>query len=241
VPTTLAVSATATCTGTATHTVTLADLGVGSVSNGATASALPPFGAASIESTESVATITTAAPVPAIEVTVWHENTTSPEPGAEIVAGDQLRAHFVVTNTGNSTLTDVLVNDPMFGTVTCLATTLDPGDSTTCVADNLYTVTDDDALAGSMWRTITATGDAALGVASTSVSDEQTVGLDVALDLPTLPLPEPEPELPTLAFTGTELDRPLTVAFGLLLAGLLALGTSRLVVIGRRRQGSTAR
>ncbi len=239
VPTTLGVGENATCTGTATHTVTLADLGVGSVSNGATASALPPFGAASIESTESVASINTVALAPAIAVTVSHDNLSEPEPGAEIVAGHQLRANFVVTNTGNSVLEDVVVIDPMFGAVTCLDTTLDPGESTTCVADHLYTVTDDDAVAGSMWRTITATGEAALGVASTSVSDEQTVGLDVVLDLPTLPLPEPE--LPTLAFTGTELDRPLTIAFGLLLAGLLALGTSRLVVIGRRRQGSTAR
>jgi uncharacterized repeat protein (TIGR01451 family) len=192
-----------------------------------------------------VATITTAVVTPDIQVSVFHDNITSPEPGAEIIAGDQLRAHFVVTNTGNSTLTDVVVNDPMFGAVTCLDTTLEPNQSTTCVADDLYTVTDDDALAGSMWRTVTATGVAAMGVASASVSDQQTVGLDVTLDLPTLPAPAPGPgpgafaELPTLALTGTDLDRPLTVALALLLAGLLAMGTARLIVVGRRRQGST--
>jgi len=237
VPTTLAVGENATCTGTATHTVTLADLGAGSVSNGATAQATPPFGAVPIDSLESIASIPTVALAPAITVTVTHDNLTDPEPGAEIVAGDQLRANFVVTNTGNSTLENVVVTDPMFGDVTCLVDILEPGESTTCVADNLYTVTDDDAVAGSMWRMITATGVADVGVATTSVSDEQEVTLDVALDLPTLPLPAPE--FPTLAFTGTSMDGPLTLAFALMLAGLLALGTARVVVVTRGRRDST--
>ncbi len=244
VPTTLAVGESATCTGTATHTVTQTDLAAGSVTNGAIARATPPYGATPVDSVEAVAAVTTAAVTPEIDVSVSHDNTTSPEPGADIVAGDQLRAHYVVTNTGNSTLTDVVVNDPMFGAVTCLDTTLEPGESTTCVADDLYTVTDDDATAGSMWRTVTATGVATLSVASTSVSDQQTIGLDVTLDLPTLPFPAPGPgafaELPTLAFTGTDLDRPLTVALALLIAGLLAMGTARLVVVAGSRRGSTS-
>ena len=237
VPTTLAVGESANCTGTATHTVTLADLGTGSVSNGATASATPPFGAAAIESTESVATITTAVPAPSISVIVEHDNLTTPESTDPAKAGDQIRARYVVVNTGNSTLTHVHIIDPVFGDVTCVDETLEPGESTTCEADDLYTVTDDDAAAGTISRTVSATGMAEVGVASTSVSDEQLVDLEVAFDLPTLPFPEPAPEEEglDLAATGADIGLPLALALALLTLGLGALGATRVRQTRRER------
>jgi uncharacterized repeat protein (TIGR01451 family) len=240
-PTTLAVGESASCTGTAVRIVTAGDLVVGEVSNGATARATPPFGAAPVESLESVAAITTAALAPAIEVAVSHDNLSATEPDSPIVAGDQLRAQFVVTNTGNSTLDGVVVIDPVFGTVTCVDDSLEVGESTTCVADELYVVTDDDAVAGSLSRTITATGNAALGTTTASVSDEQLVSLDISLDLPTFDLPDPdapdsdgtETDLPTLAITGAEMVQPMTLALLLLGAGVMVLGVARL---GARRR-----
>lgn len=243
-PTTLAVGESANCTATALRVVTAGDLVVGEVSNGATARATPPFGAAPVDSLESVATITTAALAPAIEVAVSHDNLSATEPDSPIVAGDQLRAQFVVTNTGNSPLNGVVVIDPVFGAVTCVEATLEVGESTTCVADELYVVTDDDAVAGSLSRTITATGIAVLGVASTSVSDEQLVSLDISLDLPTFDLPDvdgPDSELtdtdlPGLADTGGDIEQPLALAFALVGAGLIAFGAARVQTMGRSRR-----
>ena len=242
-PTTLAVGESATCTGTANYVVTQADLLAAAVSNGATARATPPFSAAPVGSLESVATISTATLAPAIAVAVSHENLSAAEPDSPIVAGDELRARFVVTNTGNATLADVAVVDPVFGSVTCVDVTLDPGESTTCVADALYIVTDTDAAAGTLSRTISASGVASAGVADTSVSDEQLVTLDLATELPTLPLPEAptgndlptlplpeaqtETELPTLAYGGADLRHSLTLALGLFGAGVVVLIAAR--------------
>ena len=217
--------------------MTLADLGTGSVTNGATASATPPFGATAIESAESVATITTAALAPSISVIVEHDNLTTLDPTVPAVAGDQILARFVVTNTGNSTLTNVHVIDPLFGDVTCADETLEPGESTTCEADELYTVTDDDATAGTISRTISASGMADDGVVSTPVSDEQLVDLEVAFDLPTLPLPEEEGSL-DLAATGADVGLPLSLALALITLGVSALGATRVRRIRRERSAA---
>ncbi len=238
-PSELAVGEGATCTGTATHTVTPGDLVVGSVANGATARATPPFGAAPVESAESVATITTEAIAPAISVTVSHDNHSATEADPSIYAGDLLRARFVVTNSGNSALNGVAVTDPVFGAVTCVDDSLEVGESTTCVADDLYVVTDEDAETGILWRTISATGDAVTGAAVMSVSDEQLVSIEVLTELPTFDLPEagepgepdpasPDPEFSGLAATGAESRQPMALALLLLGAGVLMFGVARL-------------
>ena len=68
-----------------------------------------------------------------------------------ITLGDDLWYQFVVTNTGNVTLTNVAVVDDTFGiAVTCPATTLAPVVSTTCTADAAHTVTVAEADAGNV-------------------------------------------------------------------------------------------
>ncbi len=232
VPTTLEVGESATCAGDETHTVTFGDVATGTVSNGATATATPPFGGAAVNATESIATIATVALSPSISVVVDHHNLTVPGTTDPAQAGDQIRAVFIVTNTGNSTLTGVHIIDPVFGSVTCADDTLEPGESTTCEADALYTVTDHDATTGTISRTITAAGLAGVGVASTSVSDEQLVDLDVAFDLPTLPLPDDF----DLAATGANIVAPMALALALMALGLGAVTVARL-----RRTRSAAR
>ncbi|MBX9472082.1 DUF7507 domain-containing protein [Microcella sp.] len=242
VPSTLAVGESANCTGTSTHVVASGDLVVGSVSNGATARATPPFGAAPVESAESVATVTTEALAPAISVTVSHDNESTTDADGSIYAGDLLRARFVVTNVGNAALTSIVVTDPVFGTVTCVDDSLEVGESTTCVADELYVVTDDDAETGIMWRTISVAGDAVTGIAALSVSDEQLVSIEVLTELPTFDLPDtgepdpasPEAELSGLAATGAETEVPLLFALALIGAGLIAVGAARLTAASRR-------
>ena len=93
------------------YTLTQADVDAGSVDNTATATGTPPTGPPVTDPD----TITT--PVPATPRIVLEKvaDTTGP-----VHAGDQITFSFTVTNTGNVTLTNVQVQDPMVGTVTCV-------------------------------------------------------------------------------------------------------------------------
>lgn len=74
-------------------------------------------------------------------------------------AGDIIEYLFVVSNTGNVTMSDVAVDDPLPGvsTVVCPVDTLAPGESMTCTAS--YTVTQADVDAGgSVENVATASG-----------------------------------------------------------------------------------
>ncbi|WP_158277224.1 Ig-like domain-containing protein [Serinibacter arcticus] len=72
--------------------------------------------------------------------------------------GDQIGYTFTVTNTGAVELLDVAVNDPMIGAVTCEATTLMAGESTTCTADVPHTITAADAEVGGVTNAASAVG-----------------------------------------------------------------------------------
>ncbi|MEZ5191696.1 MAG: hypothetical protein R2734_03705 [Nocardioides sp.] len=77
-----------------------------------------------------------------------------------------------MTNTGNTTLTGVTVNDPKVGTVTCPVTTLAPGASTTCTAT--YTITQADVDAGQVVNTATTTGTPPAGLTPPTATDSTT-------------------------------------------------------------------
>lgn len=237
-PSTLAAGQSATCTSTTPHVVTEADLVAGSVSNGATALGMPPFGAAAVASAESIATVQTAAIAPSIGVTVSHDNLTAPAVGAPIFPGDQLRARYVVTNTGNSTLNSVTVVDPTFGAVTCIVSALAPGASSTCVADAPYVVTAQDGAAGVLSRTVTATGAPGAGAAVGPVSAQQLAMLAVIVPSGSSGLANTNQSgavrsgassRPSgLANTGADAFSPLALAVLLIVAGCAALCASRL-------------
>jgi uncharacterized repeat protein (TIGR01451 family) len=72
--------------------------------------------------------------------------------------GDTIAYTFTVTNTGNTTLTDVGVTDAKAGAVTCPESTLAAGADETCEADSVYTVTAADVDNGSVDNTATANG-----------------------------------------------------------------------------------
>lgn len=78
------------------------------------------------------------------------------------VAGDHVTYSFLVTNTGDLTLSGIHVDDSAFsgtgtlGAITCPVTTLAPLAQTTCTAD--YTLTQADVDAGTLTNTATAAG-----------------------------------------------------------------------------------
>ncbi len=141
--TTLAPAATTSCT--ATYTLTQADVDAGHVANTATASATPPSGAA-VSGTDSTDTTIT----PASSLTLTKQ--AGALSGA--TAGSTVPYTFVVTNTGNVTVTDLAISDPKVGAVSCPATTLAPTEQTTCTAT--YTLTQADVDAGHVANTATA-------------------------------------------------------------------------------------
>ncbi len=167
--TTLAPGQSTTCTGT--YTVSQADLDAGSVVNTATASGTPPTGPA-ITSDPSTATVT-ATPVPGLALLK------TAVPAVVTVAGETVTYSFVVTNTGNTTLTNVSATDTGFsgsGTppvITCPVTTLAPQQSTTCTGT--YAVTQADIDAGSVVDTATASGTPPTGPPVTSNPSTATV------------------------------------------------------------------
>ncbi|MGC3994264.1 MAG: GEVED domain-containing protein [Propionicimonas sp.] len=156
--TTLAPGASTTCTGS--HTITQAEVNAGTVTNNATASGTPPTGAAVTATGTTTTTLTRTATIAVDKQAGVPSGNT---------AGSTIAYAFVVTNTGNVTLTSVGVTDAKVGTVTCPATTLAPGASTTCTAT--YTVTQADVNAGHVANTATATGTPPTGLTKPTASD----------------------------------------------------------------------
>ena len=72
--------------------------------------------------------------------------------------GDRITWSLLVTNTGTVTVHGVAIVDVKSGSMTCAATSLAPGASTTCTAAAPYTITQPDVDAGVVDNTATATG-----------------------------------------------------------------------------------
>jgi uncharacterized repeat protein (TIGR01451 family) len=141
--------------------------------------------------------------------------TVNPQSG---VPGDTVTYTYVVTNTGDTTLFDISVDDDVMGHIGDIDQ-LEPGESATLTAD--FVLPDQDA---PLVNIGTATGTDVLGG---SVSDDDDAGVTIlrAENPPTPP--------PPTAFTGSDAGR-----MGMLAAGLLALGLMALA-LGRRRRGQT--
>ncbi|MEL6892326.1 MAG: hypothetical protein AAFP84_12065 [Actinomycetota bacterium] len=139
---------------TATYTVTQADLDAQVIRNAATATGQPPDPNGPPVTTPPSPVDVPITPDPAIAIEKDILNGNPPV----VSVGDVLTYTFVVTNTGNVTLTDVAVDDPLPGlsAVSCPETTLTPGESTTCTAT--YSVTQDDVDRGEILNAATATG-----------------------------------------------------------------------------------
>ncbi|MCL2781977.1 MAG: hypothetical protein FWD74_10935, partial [Actinomycetia bacterium] len=154
--TTLAPSASTTCR--ASYTVTQDDLDAGSVKDTAVAQGNPPGGGSPVGSDPSnEVDVPVTGRAPGLSV-VKSSSTTSVS-----AVGDKVDYTFVVTNTGNVTLSGITVEDrpvapasALDAAPNCPVTTLKPGASTTCTAS--YTVTQDDLDAGGVKDTAVAHG-----------------------------------------------------------------------------------
>jgi uncharacterized repeat protein (TIGR01451 family) len=166
--TTLVAGQVATCT--ASYTVTQADVDAGgTVSNTATALGTPPTGTP-VTSTPSTAVVTPTQS-PALTVVKTADATV-----AEV--GQVVTYSFLVTNTGNLTITDPEVAEGAFtgsGAISAIvcpsSTDLAPGDDVTCTAT--YTVTQADVDSGAISNAATVTGTTP-GGGTTDPSDPST-------------------------------------------------------------------
>jgi uncharacterized repeat protein (TIGR01451 family) len=142
-----------TCSAATTHLVTQADVDATFVQDTATAGCKDVQGNSCSPSAPSTVNVPTEAPNPAItiqKVADAANGDTTP-----ITLGEAIQYSYLVKNTGNVTLINVIVSDPTAGSVTCPSGTLAPGGSELCSADSAYHVTQGDINAGSATDTAT--------------------------------------------------------------------------------------
>lgn len=155
--TTLAPGQSTDCAASAVYVVTEADEASGSVDNAATAEGTDPDGDP-VESNLDETTTEVIVPRPALSIEKTAGVPADLNSSGITDAGDTIQYTFRVTNSGNVTIHDAVVNDPLIGSVTCASTTLLATAFTDCVADELYVVTAADETAGSVNNTATASG-----------------------------------------------------------------------------------
>ncbi|WP_338226486.1 DUF7507 domain-containing protein, partial [Algoriphagus confluentis] len=150
---------------TGSITVTQEDVDNGSISNTASASANGPDGT---QTEDEDTVVSTAVQRPAISVEKSLEENGFAEPG------DELNYSIVVTNTGNVTLTDVTITDPLTG-LDQMIPSLAPGESVTI--DVSYQVTQEDINNGTVTNDAQAT---ALDPNGQEIEDGDSVSIDGA-------------------------------------------------------------
>ncbi|MDZ7906721.1 MAG: hypothetical protein U5N55_13850 [Cypionkella sp.] len=179
-PISLAPGAFVTCTGP--YVVTQADVDAELIENTATASGTPPNGAPPISNTGEVDYIPAA---PNNSMTLAKSgafNDANMNGLADL--GETISYSFAVTNTGNQTLFDLAVNDPLLtpnlvGTIASLA----PGASQTLTATYPITQANIDAGAGELDNTASLDANDPDGVPIAQVSDDATVTLNRAPEI----------------------------------------------------------
>ncbi|HEX7803240.1 MAG TPA: OmpA family protein [Pseudoxanthomonas sp.] len=155
--TTLLPSAIANCTGT--HTITQAEVNNGVVNNSATATGTPPVGPPVTSPPSITTTPITAAPALTLVKTAG-----TPSGNA---AGSTIGYTFVATNTGNVTLSGIVINDAQLDApAVCDVATLLPGAIATCTGT--HTITQAEVNNGAVNNSATATGTPPVGPPVTS-------------------------------------------------------------------------
>ncbi|HYH48806.1 MAG TPA: hypothetical protein VEG38_04590 [Acidimicrobiia bacterium] len=159
----LASTSTRTCT--ASYTVKQADLDAGEIVNQASVTGLAPGGREI--SAVSNQHVLSGAPRPELAIVKAGSSPFYDEPD------DSIDYSFTVTNTGNQTLNDVAVTDPLLGGTVCSVPSLAPGTDTSCSGTHRITAADLDA--GRVVNRAAAVGTSPDGTAVTAVSNEVEV------------------------------------------------------------------
>jgi LPXTG-site transpeptidase (sortase) family protein len=161
----LDVDETKTCT--ADYLLTQADIDAGIVNNTATADSdqTEP-----INVSESVP-LTQSPGLSIVKTGVLDNNVVEPDGVSNV--GDEITYTFELENTGNVTLTNIVVTDPLLPSLTCMIASLDPGATQACSASyNVYSLTQEDIDAGYVDNTATADSDQ-----TEPTSDSKTIEL----------------------------------------------------------------
>ncbi|MGH2549076.1 MAG: DUF7507 domain-containing protein, partial [Thermomicrobiales bacterium] len=141
----------------ASYVITQADVDAGTVSNTATATGGPPVTCPTCQPpTDTDTEIVPGAPTPKLSL----EKSSNVVVGAPLTVGQQITYSFKVTNTGNVTVNNVTVTDPLPGLSAVSPVSvplLNPGANTTFTAT--YSVTQADINAGKILNTATTTGE----------------------------------------------------------------------------------
>ena len=162
---TLVSGAAMTCTAGSAHTVTLAEANAGNVSNTATVTGLPPAGPV-VSDTDSVDT-------PIIRDAALTLSK-SANPLSYNAVGQVIAYSFLVTNTGNVTISGpITVDDDKAADESCPVGNINPGSSITCTASD--TITQADLDSGSVTNAAFATGAGPGGSPVASAPDAVTI------------------------------------------------------------------
>ena len=167
----------AVATGVARYTITQADVDSGQVANTAVAYGTSPDGTI-VSGTSNEVVIDTAALAPRIETT----HTAQLASGETGLLGDLMEYRFVITNTGNTTLTGVEMTNNTIGGLTVTGTTwpagagiLLPGQSVVITATRAVDQADVDL--GFVRNVTSAAGDSPTGIVAADDSPQSTVSL----------------------------------------------------------------
>ncbi|MFJ8580356.1 hypothetical protein [Micromonospora sp. NPDC093277] len=216
--TSLAPGESLTCTGT--YTVTKQDVAKGKIVNAARA--IGKLGEQEVPSEPASFTVKTTKTQASLSIKkkarVESECPDKCEDDGFAAKGDKIFYTYRVTNTGTVKITNVAVDDPTAGPVSCDSTTLAPGASTICRADNPHVVTEADVKKGKVVNTARATGKFD---GKAVVSEPVTVTVCIRGGK----FDHDKEEMPV---TGSNSVQTLGVGGGLLAAGGLLVGLSRL-------------
>ncbi|HEY4268652.1 MAG TPA: hypothetical protein VGM94_10720 [Galbitalea sp.] len=156
----------------APYTVTQGDLDAGSIHNTATATGIDPANQAATSAPSSVTV--TAIQTPGLTLAK------SATPTTVSNVGDVVNFSFLVTNTGNVTVTGIDIDDTMLPSVTCPSGDLTPGADVTCTGS--YTVVQADIDNGAITNTAEATGTTTGASPASVLSPPSTAAVSVAQD-----------------------------------------------------------
>ncbi len=199
----LAPGASVVCTSTVAHTISQADVDAGKIVNTATATADPPGSTVAVSSNQATATV----PINQVSKLGLAKTATTTDTNGDgwVDAGDQVTWTITATNLGTTSITALVISDPLGGPVTCPVTMLAPGASTDCTTGS-HTLTSAEAVVGTLTNVATASG---TGIAGQVVSPQASATVKLKAGL---------------AYTGVPgLTVSLTSGVGLLLLGLLTL------------------
>ncbi|WP_185963456.1 DUF7507 domain-containing protein, partial [Flavobacterium gawalongense] len=191
---TLAVGATDNTTITASYPLTQADIDAGQVTNVATAAGQDPKGNDVTHTDDTTVDLTNAQNPKIALVKTGVFSDTNNDGFAQV--GEKINYTFTVTNTGNVTLTNIVITDPLIGLIITgnPIASLAPGATNNSVT-GIYTVTQADIDAGKVTNSALATGKDPKGNDVTDIS-----GTTVENNTPT---DTPLPQKPSIALVKT--------------------------------------